>query len=123
MNVEKLMAIIGDKLKPDLSNLKVFVETDIDYTGIDYTDYILDFNKHYELYKSYTVVSYTMSIDDPRNTTYTVHIREPRPLYLVKSGSIEYYIRQENIARTIDMLFQQYGTDALIQVSKTDKTI
>lgn len=65
MNVEKLMAIIGDKLKPDLSNLKVFVETDIDYTGIDYTDYILDFNKHYELYKSYTVVSYTMSIDDP----------------------------------------------------------
>lgn len=118
MNVEQLMAIIADKFKPDLSNLQVFVETDNDYT-----DYILDFNKDYERYKSYTVVSYTMSIDDPRNTTYCIHIREPQPLYIVTSGSIEYYTRRENIARTIDRLFMRYGTNTPILVSKTDKTI
>lgn len=118
MTVEQLIAIIGNKLKPDLSNLQVFVET-----GDDFTDFILDFSKDYETYKDYTVVSYTMSIDDPRNTTYCIHIREPRAIYLVKSGSIEYYVRRENIARTIDMLFTQYGTGLTIQIIKTNETI
>lgn len=118
MTVEQLMAIIADNLKPDLSNLQVFNEVDDDYTN-----YIMDFDKDYELYKDYKVVSYRMNVDDPLKITYTIHIREPQPIYLVRSGSIVYHTRRENIARTIDMLYMQYGTDLTIRISKTGKTI
>lgn len=118
MNVEQLMAIIGDKLEPDMSNLQVYEEM-----ADGFTNYILDLNKDYELYKGYTVTGYTTNIDHPRNTTYCIHIRQPKPIYLVKSGSREYYTKRENIARTIDRMYMQYGTDITIQISKTDKTI
>lgn len=118
MTVEQLMAIIGDKLEPDLANLQIFVDVDDDHT-----EYVLEFNQYYELYKDYTVVGYTMSIDDPWKIIYTIHIRQPKHIYLVKSGSIEYYTRRDNIARTIDRLYMQYGEDITISVTKTDKTI
>ena len=118
MTVEKLIAIIGDELEPDLGNLQVFVDVDDDHT-----EFIVDFKQYYELYKDYTVIGYTMSIGDPWKIIYTIHIRQPKPIYLVKSGSIEYYTKRENMARTIDRLYMQYGTDMTIQISKTDKTI
>lgn len=120
MTVEQLMAIIGDELEPDLTNLQVFVDVDDDYTN---SKYIMNFDKDYELYKDYTVVSYRMNVEDPLKITFTMHIRESQHIYLVRSGSIVYYTRRENIARTIDMLYTQYGTDLTIRISKTAKTI
>lgn len=118
MTVEKLMAIIGDELEPDLANLQVFVDVDDGNT-----EFIIDFKQYYELYKDYTVTGYTMLIGDPWKIIYTIHIRQPKPIYLVKSGSREYYTKRENIARTIDRMYIQYGTDIPILISKTDKTI
>ena len=115
MTVKQLTSFLRENIQPGINNITIYKDSDILCME--------DFNKNYEQYQHYIVSSYEQIVDDPSKTLYRIHIREPKDLYIVKSGQIKYYTIRENIDATIDRLFSICGNGTTISIAKTNKTI